>query len=98
MGVHGVATKDNVLVSLDIGVNFHIGISEDTLEEDASKFFYNFGPNRLEELLQEETDEAIRDFVKGIRVYRLRDVKTEMTVFITKSLAEKFQPYGVFIE
>jgi len=43
---------------MDIGVNFHIGMQEAepgfTLEkqhEDIKKFFYNFGPNRLEELL-----------------------------------------------
>ncbi len=75
---------------MDIGINFHIGLSDETFEEDAFKFFYNFGPNRLEELLQEETDESIRDFVKGIRVYRLRDIATEMTHQITKSLQDKF--------
>lgn len=46
-----------MLVSLDVGVNFRIGVSPDTEERDAVYFFYNFGPNRLEELLQEETDE-----------------------------------------
>ena len=44
-------TKDDVRVSLDVGVNFHIGIAEESFENDARKFFYNFGPNRLEELL-----------------------------------------------
>ena len=43
------------------------------------KFFYNFGPNRLEELLQEESDEAIRDFVRNYKVNRIRDIKSEMT-------------------
>lgn len=55
--IQNVPTKDDVQVSLDVGINFHIGRSKDTLEADAKKFFYNFGPNRLEELLQEETDE-----------------------------------------
>ena len=48
-------TKDNVMVSLDVGINFHIGRQDGTpeeQEEDVSKFYYNFGPNRLEELLQ----------------------------------------------
>jgi len=49
--VKDVPTKDNVKVDLDVGINFHIGLSEDTKEEDVRKFFYNFGPNRLEELL-----------------------------------------------
>jgi hypothetical protein len=42
------------MVSLDVGINFHIGrqdSSEDEQEKDVSKFYYNFGPNRLEELL-----------------------------------------------
>jgi hypothetical protein len=58
-----VPTKDKVLISLDIGINFRIGVSKETEEQDAIKFFYNFGPNRLEELLQEEADEQIRNFI-----------------------------------
>jgi hypothetical protein len=77
-----VPTKDNVRVSIDIGINFHIGRShepKEVYEEDCKKFFYNFGPNRLEELLQEECDEEIRDFLKKIKVSRVRDIKTELT-------------------
>ena len=33
--IKSVPTRDNVLVSLDVGINFHIGRKEDTLEEDA---------------------------------------------------------------
>lgn len=46
-----IPTKDKVLVAVEVGVNFKIGLSEETAEEDCVKFFYNFGPNRLEELL-----------------------------------------------
>jgi len=49
-----VPTKDNVRVSIDVGINFHIGRhhgSKEEYEEDCRRFFYNFGPNRLEELL-----------------------------------------------
>ena len=74
-----VPTKDNVRVSIDIGINFHIGRGKEFEEEDTKKFFYNFGPNRLEELLQEECDEEIRDFLKKIPVKRVRDTKTELT-------------------
>jgi len=76
-----IPTKDNVHVSLDVGINFHIGRigDENHEQEDVKKFFYNFGPNRLEELLQEQTEESIRDFVRGMKVYRIRDVKTELT-------------------
>ena len=73
-----IPTKDKVLVAIEVGVNFRIGISEETAENDCVKFFYNFGPNRLEELLHEEIDEQMRNFISNIRVVRLRDMKTEM--------------------
>lgn len=93
-----VPTRDNVMVSLDVGVNFHIGQNEQTYELDSRKFFYNFGPNRLEELLKEEIDEGIRDFVKKIKVIRIRDVKTELTQNLLTDLNVKFRPYGVVVE
>ena len=74
-----MVTKDNVHVSLDMGVNFHIGKTEETFENDARRFFYNFGPNRLDELLSEEMDEAIRDFIRKYKIARVRDIKTELT-------------------
>lgn len=74
-----IPTKDNVRVSMEVGINFHIGESEETEHDDCKKFFYNFGPNRLQEYLEEEVDEEIRSFVKGIKVMRIRDVKTELT-------------------
>ena len=82
----GVPTKDNVRVSIDVGINFHIGRGKETEEEDVVRFFYNFGPNRLEELLQEECDEEIRDFLKKIKVARVRDIKTELTQAMMNSL------------
>ena len=47
-----------------MGVNFHIGRSEETFQEDARRFFYNFGANRLGELLGEEMDEEVRGFIR----------------------------------
>jgi regulator of protease activity HflC (stomatin/prohibitin superfamily) len=99
--IQNVPTKDNVMVSLDIGVNFHIGRHEESKEvwaEDTKRFFYNFGPNRLEELLQEECDEGIRDFVKKIKVARIRDIKTELTSELLGVLIDRFKEYGVVIE
>jgi regulator of protease activity HflC (stomatin/prohibitin superfamily) len=66
-------TKDNVRVCLDVGINFHIGRNEQTHEEDAVKFFYNFGPNRLEELLSQETEEQIRNYVSKIKIMKIQD-------------------------
>jgi len=84
--ITNVPTKDNVRVSIDMGINFHIGRRSDKSNEanianenDIKKFFYNFGPNRLEELLSEECDEGIRDFLKKTKVSKVRDIKTELT-------------------
>lgn len=100
-----VPTKDDVKVALDVGINFRIGKdgpnhmkATPEEEEDCKKFFYNFGPNRLAELLQEECEEGIRDFIKKIKVSRVRDVKTELTSQLMDELKEKFRPYGVYIE
>lgn len=100
-----IPTKDNVRVSMDIGVNFHIGMAEEdpnfTKEkqhDDVKKFFYNFGPNRLEELLSEEIDEAIRNFTKKIKVSRVRDIKIELTQSMHQDLQKSFSDYGVYIE
>ena len=83
-----IPTKDNVRVTMDIGINFHIGHHDDVAQYniDTAKFFYNFGPKRLEELLSEDVDEEIRSFVKGIKVSKVRDVKTELTTAIRESL------------
>lgn len=102
-----VPTKDFVRVSIDVGINFHIGRIQSAnatgeerknQEEDIKKFFYNFGPNRLEELLQEECEEEIRTFLSHIKVGRVRDIKTELTTQMTQDLQKKFEPYGVVIE
>jgi hypothetical protein len=60
------------------------------LEEDAKKFFYNFGPARLEELLVVETEEEIRGFLKTINVSKVHDVKSEITTVVLKNLYSKF--------
>lgn len=97
--VTNVPTKDNVRIAVDVGINFHISrLESQTEQEDVKKFFYNFGPNRLEELLQEECDEGIRDFIKKQRLAKVRDVKTELTHNLKEDLVEKFKIYGVVIE
>jgi len=48
--------------------------------------------------MQEECEEHIRDFVKKIKVYRIRDVKTELTTQICQEMNAKFMPYGVYID
>ena len=49
--VENCPTKDNVRVSVDIGITFHIG-KEETRQDDCEKFLYYLGANKLEELLE----------------------------------------------
>ena len=100
--IEQVPTKDDVMIDIDIGINFHIGGLDNagnTVDPvDISKFFYNFGPNRLEELMDQESDEIIRGFIKSVRINRVRDIRTELTETIRAELVTKFRPYGVVIE
>lgn len=48
--------------------------------------------------MTQEVEEEIRSFVKEVKVQKVRDIKTEVTMNIRNSLAAKFYPYGVFIE
>jgi len=81
-----------------MGVNFHIGRSKETFYEDAKKFYYNFGPNRLGELLGEEMDEEIRAFLRKTKVRNVLDIKTELTTEVMLNLHEKFKVYGIVID
>ena len=56
-------TKDNVKITIDVSINFHIGM-EETRVEDCEKFFYKLGANRLQELLEEECAERVRLMVR----------------------------------
>ena len=100
--IEDIPTKDDVLVSLDLGINFHIGTREKqdskALEQDIFKFYYNFGPNRLEELLQQEADEAMRNLLRSVKSNKVRDLESGMLTTVRQILAEKFQIYGVIIE
>jgi len=49
--IEACPTKDNVRVSVDIGITFHIG-REEHRGEDCEKFLYYLGANKLEELLE----------------------------------------------
>ena len=65
-------------VAINVGINFHIGKTE-TREEDCKKFLYYLGPVQLEEMLYKTSEEAIRNFIRSIKVSRVRDIKSEVT-------------------
>lgn len=84
-------------VSVDIGITFHIG-KEETRQQDCEKFLYYLGANRLEELLEQESEESIRNFIRKIKVYRIRDIKSELTLQMMEELNNRFNKLGVYIE
>ena len=65
-------------VSVDIGINFHIG-KEGSREKDCEQFLYYLGANKLEELLQQECEEEIRNYIRTIKVNKIRDIRGELT-------------------
>lgn len=68
------------------------------MEDDCYKFLYYLGPNMLEELLQKELEESIRNLIRGIKVFMIRDLKSEITLNMCEELNQKFNKLGVYIE
>ena len=87
-------TKDNVRISVDISLSFHIGPGED----DCRNFFYRMGPCRLDELLAAESEEALRNFVHSVRLSQIQDIKGEIATTLLGDLNRKFNRFGVFFE
>jgi regulator of protease activity HflC (stomatin/prohibitin superfamily) len=86
-----------VKVSVDIGVTFHIG-NDASRQEDCEKFLYYLGANKLEELLTQECEETIRNFIRRIKVSKIRDIKSELTTTLMDDLNRRFNQYGVYVE
>lgn len=82
---------------MDIGITFHIG-KEETRAKDCAQFLYYLGANKLEELLEQESEESIRNFVRTIKVNQIRDIKSELTSQMMAELNDRFNQYGVYIE
>ena len=65
-------------VTVDVSLNFHIGNRDEDgserLEQDIRNFIYYLGPKRLEEMLEDESEEAIRNLVRQYKVNRIRDL------------------------
>lgn len=90
-------TADNVRVTVEVGINFHIGNPE-TLEKDCKNFFYYLGANRLQEMLEQESEENVRNFVRTIKVGKVRDIKSELTLAMQDDMNRNFNEFGVYIE
>lgn len=87
-------TKDNVRVGIDISLTFRIGPGHD----ECMKFIYELGPAKLDQMLEAESEEAIRNFVYGVRLSQVRDIKGEIASSLLADLNKKFVQFGVFFE
>ena len=87
-------TKDNVRVGVDISLTFRIGPGAD----EWSKFIYELGPAKLDQMLAAESEEAIRNFVHSVRLSQIQDIKGEIASSLLSDLNKKFVEFGVFFE
>lgn len=86
-------TSDNVMVRIDLSLNFQIGPEIG----DAQKFVYTLGATRLDEMLSAETEEAIRALVNQVPVMKVLDLREEFTVTMKTGLNRTMNNYGVMI-
>ncbi|OQR85130.1 hypothetical protein THRCLA_10779 [Thraustotheca clavata] len=87
------ATSDNVMVNIDISINFQIGPTGD----DAVKFVYMLGAQRFNELISQITEEAIRGLVHSVRHDQVHDLREEFANGMKKDLNRKLCNYGVVV-
>ncbi|ETV86444.1 hypothetical protein H257_01639 [Aphanomyces astaci] len=86
-------TSDNVMVDIDISINFQIGPSAD----DAVKFVYMLGAQRFNELISMLTAEGIRGLVHSVRHDQVHDLREEFASGMKRDLNHKLVAYGVVI-
>jgi len=86
-------TADSVMVSVDLSLTFQIGPDI----EAARKFVYRLGPNRFDELLSAETEEAIRGLVYSVTHDKVNDLREEFASNMFATLNSKVEPFGVQI-
>jgi hypothetical protein len=52
----------------------------------------------LEELFTQECEETIRNYIKRIKVSKIRDIKSELTTTLMNDLNRRFNQFGVYVE
>ncbi|KDO30225.1 hypothetical protein SPRG_22148 [Saprolegnia parasitica CBS 223.65] len=91
--VQRCATSDNVMIDIDISINFQVGPTAD----DAVKFVYMLGAQRFNELISQITEEAIRGLVHSVRHDQVHDLREEFASGMKKDLNQKVGAYGVIV-
>jgi len=62
------------------------------------KFVYQLGAARFDELLCAEVEENIRNFINGVWLHQVFDLKSEMAGNMMDELNRKFVEYGIQFE
>jgi len=84
-------TKDNAYVDIDIHFTFRLPQNEQSVKT----FVYKLGAGRFDELLAAEVEENIRDFIQGVWLVNVFDLKSDMATTMMNTLNHKFASYGV---
>jgi len=80
-------TKDNIMVQVDLTIVFQI--------IDASKFVYDLGALKFDELLQAATEESIRALVRSTQHEHIYELRGSRATKFLKELNDKFTIFGV---
>jgi len=90
-------TLDNVNVTIDVTLVFHVDESAETLE----KFSFNLGPEGLDGMLQQVQQDAVRTMVRKRKYFEIYDLMNaahdEALEGTMKELNSSFSDYGVVI-
>ena len=81
-------------IGLDISLIFKIDSGDDMVRS----FVYNLGAARMDELLSAEVEEGVRNFVNGVRITDVQDLKGDMAQKMLSELNQRFARFGVHFE
>lgn len=87
-------TKDNAYVDIDIHFTFRLPQQK----TDVHNFVYKLGAGRFDELLAAEVEENIRDFIQGVWLVNVFDLKSDMATKMMTQLNKKFSEYAIIFE
>ena len=83
-------------MKVEIDIELVFKIKDD--EKSVCNFVYKLGAARLDTMILNETDEAIRNFVYTIPHNRVLDLSSEIANIMIKDLNKKFSRYGILFE
>jgi len=95
--VKSCPTSDNVMVTIDVTLVFHVDASDDTLQQ----FAFRLGPEGLDDMLQQVQQDSVRAMVRKRKYFEIYDLMNaahdEALKGTMKELNASFKDYGVII-